>query len=270
MIFHPCRSAPWSWVPGAIGLALGSGCTHMTVQPGQVAVVSTPNGPAEKVYPEGDYQLGFYDQPTFYDARSQERDEAVTVLASNGVQVGMDLAVRYHIVLSETVQLNREIGMHYYSVLVGPTVKSQARRAAAEMSPEELRSTGRERLERRIREGAGQAMQGRHVVIEAVLIRNVTLPAAIQSALDAKLAAAQEAARRRLQLEATQRQFDEVRSKHQALDDSGPPADPAALPEDGREGMQQQIDDLKRQLEEVKARQRELEDTRGQEDAPLP
>ncbi len=83
--------------------------------------------------------------------------------------------------------LDQELGREYYAVLIGPSLRSQARRVVGRFRPEEIYSTQRELIERQIREGVDAAIKGRHVELEAVLIRNVTLPAPIQAAINDKL-----------------------------------------------------------------------------------
>jgi len=170
-----------------------AGCSYATIGPGQVGVVWTPSGTRQQVYPEGTWSIGYFDHATVYDARSQERDERLEVLASNGEQIILDASVRYHIIPADAVKLDRELGEHYYDVLIGPTLRSQARRVVGRYQPEEIYSTERELIERQIREGIDKAIQGRHVVLEAVLVRNVTLPETIQQAINEKLQAEQKA-----------------------------------------------------------------------------
>ena len=153
---------------------LMTGCSYATVGPGQVGVVWTPSGTRQNVLPEGNWSVGYFDRATVYDARSQERDERLEVLASNGLRIVLDASVRYHIVAEEAVKLDRELGVQYYDVLLGPTLRSQARRVVGRYQPEEIYSSQRELIERQIREGVEKAIAGRHVVLEAVLVRNVT------------------------------------------------------------------------------------------------
>ena len=139
-----------------------------------------------------------------YSARSQERDEQIDVLASNGLRIALDTSIRYHILAEEAVKLDREFGAHYYDILLGPTLRSQARRVVGRYQPEEIYSTQREAIERQIREGVEKAIEGRHVVLEAVLVRNVTLPESIQQAINDKLQAEQAALKMKFVLEQAQ------------------------------------------------------------------
>ncbi|HTQ41176.1 MAG TPA: SPFH domain-containing protein [Polyangiaceae bacterium] len=188
---------------------LGStGCSYATVGPGQVGVVWTPSGTRPDVVPEGSWSIGWFDRATVYDARSQEREERLDVLAANGLRIELDASIRYHIVPKEAVALDRELGVHYYETLVGPTLRSQSRRVVGRYQPEEIYSTQRELIERQIREGVEKAIQGRHIVLEAVLVRNVTLPETIQQAINDKLQAEQQALKMKFVLEQATAQAD--------------------------------------------------------------
>lgn len=181
---------------GGVLLALAisaTGCSYANVGSGEVALVRTPSGVEEKVYPPGDWHIGIWDTPIKYSVRSQEAAEQLEVLAANGLRIILDTSIRYHIVPQEVVALDREFGEHYYSVLLGPTLRSQARRVVGRYQPEEIYSTQREAIERQIREGIEAAIHGRHVVLEAVLVRNVALPPEIQRAINDKLEAEQHA-----------------------------------------------------------------------------
>jgi regulator of protease activity HflC (stomatin/prohibitin superfamily) len=168
-------------------------CTYAHVGSGEVAVIRTPAGVDPHVYPTGDWSIGRSDDPQVYNVRSQEHSEWLQVLASNGLSISLDTSIRFHVVANEAVQLDQEIGPDYYGILLGPTLKSQARRVIGRYAPEEIYSTQREAIERQIREGMADAIKGRHIVLEAVLIRNVKLPDAIQQAINTKLEAEQEA-----------------------------------------------------------------------------
>jgi regulator of protease activity HflC (stomatin/prohibitin superfamily) len=174
----------------ALGIAaLGStGCaTFVSVGSGEMAVVHTPGGAAPVPLSPGDYHLGVDDTATSYSVRSQEHAEKLEVLSSDGLSIELDASIRYHAIPGEVVALDREVGENYYDVLLGPTLRSQARRVVGRFRPEEIYSTQRELIEKQINDGIAKAITGRHVELEAVLIKNVTLPATIQSAINDKL-----------------------------------------------------------------------------------
>ena len=176
------------------GLALlTSGCATAAVGSGELGVVRTPTGLSPTALPTGDWGIGRDDSVVVYNTRSQQRDERLEVLAANGLKIVLDTSVRYHIVPDDVVKLDKELGPDYYNVLLGPTLKAQARRVVGRYQPEEIYSTQREQIEKQIREGMSTAINGRHVELEAVLIRNVQLPDTIQAAINNKLEAEQAA-----------------------------------------------------------------------------
>jgi regulator of protease activity HflC (stomatin/prohibitin superfamily) len=191
-----------------IGMLVG-GPSCVTVGPGEVAVLWTPHGMSNQVYSEGYHGIGLFDNAIIYDARSQTRDEKLDVLASNGLRITLDTSVRFRVIDSQVVLLDEELGPHYYSVLIGPTLRSQARRVIGRYTPEEIYSTQREAIEREIREGVDKAIQGRHLVLEAILIRNVTLPESIQQAINNKLEAEQQALKMKYVIDRTRLEADQ-------------------------------------------------------------
>jgi regulator of protease activity HflC (stomatin/prohibitin superfamily) len=177
---------------GVVALC-ATGCSYARIGDGELGVVRTPNGVSSAPLPTGDWGVGSNDTVTVYNTRSLQRDERLEVLAANGLKIVLDTSVRYHVVPGDVVKLDKELGKDYYSVLLGPTLKSQARRVVGRYQPEEIYSTEREQIEKQVREGMTAAINGRHIEVEAVLIRNVQLPEVIQAAINDKLEAEQSA-----------------------------------------------------------------------------
>ena len=149
----------------------------------------TPAGVASNTLPAGDYNLDPRDTVTVYSIRSRRSAprSSWTYSLPTACRIELDTSIRYHVIPNEVIALDREFGKDYYSVLLGPTLRSQARRVVGRFRPEEIYSSQRELIEKQIREGIETAIKGRHVELEAVLIRNVTLPGAIQAAINDKL-----------------------------------------------------------------------------------
>jgi regulator of protease activity HflC (stomatin/prohibitin superfamily) len=177
----------------ALAATVLAACTYTRVGSGEVAVVRTPSGMDPNVYTPGDWRIGGDDVATIYSVRSQERAERLEVQSSDGLGIVLDTSIRYHVIPGEVLALDQELGQHYYEVLLGPTLKSQARRVVGRFKPEEIYSSQRDLIERQIREGVDAAIKNRHIVLEAVLVRNVVLPAELQAAITDKLQAEQAA-----------------------------------------------------------------------------
>lgn len=166
---------------------MATGC--VTVGAGQAAVVwHARSGTDPQALSEGFHTLSAYDEVALYDLRTQQRNEQLQVLAANGLSLTLDTTIRYHVVANEVSALHRQIGPDYYNVILGPVLRSQARRVVGRYTPEEIYSTKREVIEREMREAVENATAGKHVQLEAILVRNVALPDMIQKAIVDKLA----------------------------------------------------------------------------------
>ncbi len=172
-------------------LCITSGC--VTIGPGQVGVLWRASGGTQRqTYGEGLHPIAAWNEMYIYDLRSMSHGEQLLVIAVNGLSLRLDTSVRYHIEPSQVVALQEEIGPEYYKTILEPVLRSEARRVFGKYTPEEIYSTKRDVIEREIREGVKAKIEGRHLALEAILIRNVELPPTISNAIDQKLAAEQE------------------------------------------------------------------------------
>jgi regulator of protease activity HflC (stomatin/prohibitin superfamily) len=198
--------------------ALGSCAT--TIGPGRIGVMwHASNGTEDETYHEGLYYVAPWNDLYVYDLRSMSHDEVLNVIAVNGLGIKLDASVRYHLAPSEVVAVQREIGPEYYQKILEPVLRSEARRVLGRYTPEEIYSTKRDLIEREIREGLRAKIEGKHIVLEAILIRNVELPDAIRHAIDQKLAAEQDVLKMKYVLEVAKSVADQRRIEAQGVSD---------------------------------------------------
>ncbi len=208
------------WLGGMLALAAPSGGCATTVGPGRVGVLwRASNGTQTGSYGEGLYYVAPWNDFYVYDLRSQSHDEMLDVIAVNGLAIKLDASVRYHLNPKEIVALQREIGPEYYRTILEPVLRSEARRVFGRYTPEEIYSTKRDLIEREIREGLRSKIEGKHIALEAVLIRNVELPDAIRHAIDQKLAAEQDVFRMKYVIEVAKAAAEQRRIEAQGIAD---------------------------------------------------
>jgi regulator of protease activity HflC (stomatin/prohibitin superfamily) len=187
MSVHAAHSIPLLF----IGTVLG-GCA--TVPTGRVGVEWTPlRGTETKPLAEGLHVVSPFARVYRVDLREQEGEDSLDVLANNGLDIKLRTSILYQPIGSEVYQLITQTGADYYSVLIAPYVRSSARRVVGRYSPEEIYSSKREQIEREIRDEVVQKLAGKHVDVDAILIREVHLPEAVQTAIQTKLEEEQKA-----------------------------------------------------------------------------
>ena len=168
-----------------------------TIVSGEAGVRYTPFGGTDlsQTYGEGLNLHAPWVDVIKYDVRVQEKLEDMAVLSSNGLNIGMDVSVRWRPVSEDLPQLHTTYGRDYYTKLVQPELRSAAREIVGQFTPEELYSTRRAELQGQMEEQVKQAVSGRFVLIDAVRIRDLRLPEQIQLAIQNKLEEEQEAER---------------------------------------------------------------------------
>ena len=171
-----------------IGFAVLSISACTTVPSGMGAVEWTPSGGTLKdPIGEGEYFVSPFSDIFKYDLREQEHQESLDVLANNGLAIVLDTSILFKPVSSELYLLQTEIGPDYYRILLGPLLRSGARKVVGRYAPEEIYSTKREEIEKEIFAEVNRKLQSRHIQVDGILIRDVHLPKIVQEAIELKL-----------------------------------------------------------------------------------
>jgi regulator of protease activity HflC (stomatin/prohibitin superfamily) len=122
-------------------------------------------------------------------------------------------------VRAELSKLHAEIGPDYFDVIVAPVVRSEARKVGGRFSPEEIYASKREVVEREILEEVHKAVEGKHVELEAILIRDVDLPENIKRAISDKLEEEQKALKMEFTLNRERQEAERKRIEAQGIAD---------------------------------------------------
>ena len=202
----------------SITAVLMTGCA--TVHTGQVGIQWTPtHGTLERPLTEGFHWISPFSDVYQVDLREQESEEPLDVLASNGLDIKLTSSILYQPVAGEAYKLITETGENYYTTLVAPYVRSGARRIVGRYTPEEIYSTKREQIEREILEEVAQKLAGKHIHVNAILIREVHLPTVVESAIQTKLEEEQRALQMQYVLERTRQEAENKRIEAKGIAD---------------------------------------------------
>ena len=184
---------PFVWIGVALLAPLSLGCFR-TIDSGRAGVVwKLFGGTQEQVLGEGVHLFAPWNRLTRYDARTQDRKELLHILTNNGLSVTIEASIRYRPIREELPRLHAEIGAGYYDVIIAPVVRSESRKVGGRYVAEEIYSTQREVVEREFFEETERALAGKHIELEAMLIRDVDLPENIKRAISEKLEEEQKA-----------------------------------------------------------------------------
>ena len=147
----------------------------------------------EKTYEEGFHFMLPWNTMYVYETRQQETSEEMSALSSNGLEIKIEFSTWYQPKWEDLGILHAQIGTNYLNRIVIPAMRSAARSVVGRYTPEQIYSTKRDAIQEEIFEETKKLLDEKYVQLNQVLIRSVTLPPTIKSAIESKLKQEQEA-----------------------------------------------------------------------------
>jgi regulator of protease activity HflC (stomatin/prohibitin superfamily) len=129
------------------------------------------------------------------DVKTQEVKERASVPSKEGLIMGLEASVLYHLQPDRAADVFQKVGVNYADVLLTPNFRSALRVTTASNTASALYSDSREAIARQIVAELQTQLQPRGIVVENVLLRDLQLPDTLKLAIEAKQQAQQEAQR---------------------------------------------------------------------------
>jgi regulator of protease activity HflC (stomatin/prohibitin superfamily) len=134
-----------------------------------------------------------YTMSGIHDEGTKSGDDAIRVLTSDGLEVTIDLTVLYKLLPSEAPKLVRETGVDYTDKIVRPLTRTKIRDNSVYYEAVSLYSNKRDEFQLRIFKSIEEDFKKRGLVLEQLLVRNITLPASVRATIEQKINAEQDA-----------------------------------------------------------------------------
>lgn len=188
-----------------------------------------------------------YTMSAVRDEGNKEGDDAIRVLTSDGLEVIMDLTVLYKVLPVDAPRIIRETGLDYTDKIVRPLARTKIRDNAVYYDAVSLYSTKRDEFQRRIFETISGEFQHRGLLLEQLLIRNISLPQAVKTSIEQKMSAEQDAQKMQYVLQKEQQEAQRKRVEAQGI------ADYQRIISESLTDKQLQYESIKAQLEIAKS-----------------
>ncbi len=159
------------------------------IQPGERGVLYNlfTGLKVEKVYDQGLKMIAPWNKMYIYNVRIQEDKSIMEVLSKNGLTIRTELSYRYNPMPERIGYLHNEVGQDYLESILIPAIRSATREVIGKYLPEELYSTKREVIQDEIFQLTEKLVTEKNINLDAVLIREVVLPAKLQESIERKL-----------------------------------------------------------------------------------
>jgi regulator of protease activity HflC (stomatin/prohibitin superfamily) len=135
-------------------------------------------------------------------------DDSIKVQSKEGQQLNLDMVIQYQVVKDEAGRLYQDWGGADITTVEDRVVRqytrSQVPVIASKYGWEEITSSKRNAINAELSQVLSDEFEKRHLRFLSVAVREVHLPAALQQALDAKIAAQQAAEQQQFQLQQAQ------------------------------------------------------------------
>jgi regulator of protease activity HflC (stomatin/prohibitin superfamily) len=153
------------------------------------------------------------------DEGHKSGDDAIKVLTADGLEVTIDLTVLYRVVPTDAPKLVRETGVDYEDKIVRPIARTRIRDNAVYYEAIALFSTKRDEFQNRIFKQIENDFKLRGLLLENLLVRNITLPTAVKGTIEQKIQAEQEAQKMQFVLQKERQEADRKRVEAQGIAD---------------------------------------------------
>jgi regulator of protease activity HflC (stomatin/prohibitin superfamily) len=153
------------------------------------------------------------------DEGTKTGDDAIRVLSADGLEVIVDLTVLYKVMPTEAPRILKEVGTDYRNVLVRPICRTKIRDNAVYYDAVALYSTKRDEFQARIFTTIESNFKERGLVLEQLLVRNITLPASVKATIESKINAEQDAQKMTFVLQKERQEAERKRVEAQGIAD---------------------------------------------------
>ncbi|MBK9254663.1 MAG: prohibitin family protein [Saprospiraceae bacterium] len=167
-----------------------SSTTFLTIEPGRAGILFKRfSGGIDKtsIYQPGFHVIAPWNKMFIYETRILEGVEKMEVLSKNGLTIVVELSYRFMPQLERLGYLHETVGPEYAQRIIIPEIRSATREVIGKYLPEELYSTKRESIQTEIFDRTSESIGKKDLILDAILIREVALPAKLKEAIEQKL-----------------------------------------------------------------------------------
>jgi len=200
--------------PGMVGVKKLFGKVNSNILESGLSIIN----PLAKVV-MFDIKTENYTMSGVLDEGSAQRDDAIRVLSADGLEVIIDLTVLYKVVPSEAPRILKEVGTDYRNVLVRPICRTGIRDNAVYYDAVSLFSSKRDEFQSRIFSAIENNFKERGLMLEQLLVRNISLPESVKAAIESKINAEQEAQKMTFVLQRERQEAERKRVEAQGIAD---------------------------------------------------
>ncbi len=118
--------------------------------------------------------------------------DQISALTKEGLPIDLDITVQYRLMKDKAPAVYQKLGLNYQEKIIRPVIRSVIREVIARYDAKAVYSEKRAEITASIDAKLRESIEPRGILIEQVLLRNVTLPPKLSASIQAKLESEQE------------------------------------------------------------------------------
>jgi regulator of protease activity HflC (stomatin/prohibitin superfamily) len=151
--------------------------------------------------------------------QTQSIKESANTPSNEGLILALDTSLLFRLDRTKAAQVYQTVGENYTEKIVEPTLRAAIRAATSSHTANALYTNARELVQLQIQEELTAQLAARGVIVEAVLLRDVQLPAMLKGSIEAKQQAEQDALRMSFILQKEKQEAERKRIEAQGIAD---------------------------------------------------
>jgi regulator of protease activity HflC (stomatin/prohibitin superfamily) len=160
---------------------------------------------------EGFHIIAPWNSVFVYKVRQQSISAEMGVLSVNGLEVKVDGTIWFRPDVTKLGNLHQEKGQNYITDILKPAIEASARSVFGRYTPEQLYSSKRDIIQQEILVEVSKKVKSEYIVVNEVLVNDVTLPSKIKEAIESKLKQEQESLEYEFKLQKAQKEAQKVK-----------------------------------------------------------
>ncbi|MFT4667694.1 MAG: prohibitin 1 [Flavobacteriales bacterium] len=192
-----------------------------TIREGEVGVKRTLGKYSDTPYKQGlKFFNPFASKIIRISTQTQNLEVALDIPSKEGLTIMSEVSILYNIDGKETPDLLRQIGTEYERNVIVPVFRSAVADVTSRFYAKDMHTGERSTIEKEIREQMMVLMEGKGIVVEAVLLKSIQLPRSLANAIEEKLEAEQQAQRMEFTLQQAEREAEQKRIEAAGIRDA--------------------------------------------------
>jgi prohibitin 1 len=151
--------------------------------------------------------------------QTQSVKESANTPSNEGLMLALDTSLLFRLDKSKAAQVYQTVGENYAEKIVEPTLRSAIRGSTSSHTANALYTNARDLVQQQIQDELTAQLAPRGIIVEAVLLRDVQLPAMLKSSIEAKQQAEQDALRMNFILQKEKQEAERKRIEAQGIAD---------------------------------------------------